>query len=134
MQASVVSVWYINQMHNGEAHAGEHILIKTRSVWEVCCSRDEAETGGSRDTDISAFAVSALRRVSARCRGREGGNPAEREVHRAARHTPVLLCESDRGRGNYSTTAALIHHSSSCCTPTRRRSLWVRCSRVLVTE
>lgn len=75
MQASVVSVWCINQMHNGEAHAGEHILIKTRSVWEVCCSRDEAETGGSRDTDISAFAVSALRRVSARCRGREGGTP-----------------------------------------------------------
>lgn len=112
MQASVVSVWYINQMHNGEAHAGEHILIKTRSVWEVCCSRDEAETGGSRDTDISAL-LSALCGV---CRlGAEGerGNPAEREVHRAARHTPVLLCESDRGRGNYSTTAALIHHSSS---------------------
>lgn len=59
MQASIVSVWYINQMHNGEAHAGEHILIKTRSVWEVCCSRDEAETGGSRDTDISAL-LSAL--------------------------------------------------------------------------
>ena len=102
MQASIVSVWYINQMHNGEAHAGEHILIKTWSAWEVCCSRDEAETRGSHDTDISVL-LSALCGV---CRpGAEG-----------ERGTPL------RGK----STEQLVTHQSYCVRVTEREGITAR--------